>query len=234
MADNYDVDETQLTVCEDDDGLNGVHNDDDNLVIITAEDVQREIVGAKLRHESANVTTTAPSHTECSDEQLHTPTVRANAHTDVIDPSTQRMYGCGQAVKRVRLSEQETSDSPSTRRLRTSENNEQDHDQRGLTAWSDSLVHAWDQVSFTDTESEEEEEEEEEVEERFLTIVKQGDLESGTLTLTLPKQDNVHTDAPASTPANAPDPPSNKGDEEDHIVNEILNNILESLCLKDV
>ncbi len=28
---------------------------------------------------------------------------------------------------------------------------------------------------------------------KFLTIVKQGDLESGTLTLTLPKQDAVHT-----------------------------------------
>ncbi|KAF4100763.1 hypothetical protein G5714_018959 [Onychostoma macrolepis] len=179
MADNYDAtfdnlvfdedlehileeifDETQLTVCEDDNGLNGVHNDDNNLVIITAEDVQREIVvETELRHEPANVTTSAPSHTECSDERLHTPTIRANARTVVTNPPTQRMYGCGQAVKRVRLPEQETSDSPSTSHLRTSENNEQDHDQRGLTAWSDSLVHAWDQASFSDTESEEEEEE---------------------------------------------------------------------------
>ncbi len=36
---------------------------------------------------------------------------------------------------------------------------EQDHDERGLTAWTDSMVHAWDQVSFSDTESEDEEEE---------------------------------------------------------------------------
>ncbi len=34
----------------------------------------------------------------------------------------------------------------------------QDHDERALTAWTDSMVHAWDQVSFTDTESEDDEE----------------------------------------------------------------------------
>ncbi len=33
---------------------------------------------------------------------------------------------------------------------------EQDHNERGLTAWSDSMVHAWDQASFSDSESEEE------------------------------------------------------------------------------
>ncbi len=63
----------------------------------------------------------------------------------------------------------------------------------------------------------------------FLTIVKQGDLESGTLTLTLLKQDVIHTDTPASTtvtaPVNAPVPPSNNADVEDQIVNEILNNM---------
>ncbi len=32
-------------------------------------------------------------------------------------------YGCGQGVKRVRFSEQEPTDSPSTSRLMTSENN---------------------------------------------------------------------------------------------------------------
>ncbi len=36
---------------------------------------------------------------------------------------------------------------------------EQDQDERGLTAWTDSMVHAWDQVSFSDMESEDEEEE---------------------------------------------------------------------------
>ncbi len=58
---------------------------------------------------------------------------------------------------------------------------------------------------------------------RFLTIVKQGDLESGTLTLMLPKQDVVHTDAPASTTVTAPVkasvPPSNNDNVEDQIVN---------------
>ncbi len=55
---------------------------------------------------------------------------------------------------------------------------------------------------------------------RFLTIVKQGDLESGTLTLTIPKQD---ADAPAVTaPVN---PSSNNDYGEDQIVNEILNNV---------
>jgi hypothetical protein len=64
---------------------------------------------------------------------------------------------------------------------------------------------------------------------RFLTIVKQGDLESGALTLTVPKQGAIHTDTPASTPAgapaNAPVPTSNNDDGEDQIVNEILNNV---------
>ncbi len=55
---------------------------------------------------------------------------------------------------------------------------------------------------------------------RFLTIVKQGDLESGTLTLTIPKQDG---DAPAVTaPVN---PSSNNDYGEDQIVSEILNNV---------
>ncbi|KAF4113995.1 hypothetical protein G5714_004218 [Onychostoma macrolepis] len=125
MADNYDATFDNLVFDKDLEHILEeicVHNDDNNLVIIAAEDVQREIVvGTELRHEPANVTTSAPSHTECADGQLHTPTVRANTRTVVTDPPTQRMYGCGQAVKRV---------------------------------------HAWDQVSFSDTESEEEEEEE--------------------------------------------------------------------------
>ncbi len=55
---------------------------------------------------------------------------------------------------------------------------------------------------------------------RFLTIVKQGDLESGTLTLTIPKHD---ADAPALTaPVN---PSSNNDYGADQIVNEILSNV---------
>ncbi|KAF4117031.1 hypothetical protein G5714_001584 [Onychostoma macrolepis] len=111
MADNYDAtfdnlvfdedlehileeifDEAQLVVCEDDIGLNGVCNDDDNLVIITAEDVQQEIVvETELRHEPGNVTTSTPSHTPCSEERVHMTTARANALT-VVTPPTPRMY----------------------------------------------------------------------------------------------------------------------------------------------
>lgn len=36
---------------------------------------------------------------------------------------------------------------------------EQGHDEGGLTAWTDSQIHAWDQVSFSASESEEEDEE---------------------------------------------------------------------------
>ncbi len=60
---------------------------------------------------------------------------------------------------------------------------------------------------------------------RFLTIVKQGDLESSTLTLTLPKQDVVHNDGDAGTTVNAAIPPSNNADVEDQIINEILHNV---------
>ncbi len=34
---------------------------------------------------------------------------------------------------------------------------ERDYDERDLNVWSDSMLHAWDQVSFSDTESDEEE-----------------------------------------------------------------------------
>ncbi len=63
---------------------------------------------------------------------------------------------------------------------------------------------------------------------RFLTIVKQGDLESGTLTLTLPKQDVVHTDVDDGTTVNAAIPPSNNIVVEDQIANEILHNVTQS------
>ncbi len=58
---------------------------------------------------------------------------------------------------------------------------------------------------------------------RFLTIVKQGDLASDTLTLTLPKPD-VITDG--DTNVNAPIPTSNNVvDVQDQIVDEILHNV---------
>ncbi len=61
---------------------------------------------------------------------------------------------------------------------------------------------------------------------RFFTIVKQGDLESDTLTLTLPKQDVIHTDADAGATVNVPTPSSNSVVVvEDKIVNGILHNV---------
>ncbi len=60
-----------------------------------------------------------------------------------------------------------------------------------------------------------------------LNYSKQGDWRQNFLTL--PKQDAVHTDAPAVTPvtapANASAPSSNNDYGEDQIVSEILNNV---------
>ncbi len=59
---------------------------------------------------------------------------------------------------------------------------------------------------------------------RFLTIVKQGDLASDTLTLALPKPDVIHTDG--DTNVNTPIPTSNNVvDVQDQIVDEILHNV---------
>ncbi len=67
---------------------------------------------------------------------------------------------------------------------------------------------------------------------RFLTIVKQVDLASDTLTLTLPKPDVIHTDG--DTNVNAPIPTSNNVvDVQDQIVDEILHNVLQR-SLKNV
>ncbi len=61
---------------------------------------------------------------------------------------------------------------------------------------------------------------------RFLTIVKQGDLASDTLTLTLPKPDVIHTDGDGDTNVNAPIPSSNNVvNVQDQIVDEILHNV---------
>ncbi len=61
---------------------------------------------------------------------------------------------------------------------------------------------------------------------QFLTIVKQSDLESDTLTLTLPKPDVIHTDADPGTNVNAPIPSSNNVVVvQDQILYEILHNV---------
>ncbi|XP_042622682.1 uncharacterized protein LOC122146630 isoform X2 [Cyprinus carpio] len=92
-----------------------------------------------------------------TEEQSHKLPDGSNVH---IPGASRPRHSQGQGVKRLRLPEHETDYVPTTSRLRTSENNEQGYDEGGLTAWTDSQIRAWDQVSFSASESEEEEEEE--------------------------------------------------------------------------
>ncbi|XP_058602536.1 G-box-binding factor-like [Onychostoma macrolepis] len=137
-------DEAELFAYGDDGGVNNSeHNGSDSQVItLPAEEaLQEDVVGTESRHEPDNVT--RPSHGPSLEEGTHTSLATSPQCTG------------GQGVKRRRLPEEdEVDDSPSTRRLRTSENNKQDYDEEGLTAWSDSLVHASDQVSSSNPESE--------------------------------------------------------------------------------
>ncbi|XP_058601930.1 sterol regulatory element-binding protein 2-like [Onychostoma macrolepis] len=137
-------DEAELLAYSDDGGVNNSeHNGSDSQVITlpAEETLQEDVVGTESRHEPDNVT--RPSHGPSLEEGTNTSLATSPQCTG------------GQGVKRRRLPEEdEVDDSPSTRRLRTSENNEQDYDEEGLTAWSDSLVHASDQVSFSNPESE--------------------------------------------------------------------------------
>ncbi|KAF4102658.1 hypothetical protein G5714_015541 [Onychostoma macrolepis] len=128
-------DEAELLAYSDDGGVNNSeHNGSDSQVITlpAEETLQEDVVGTESRHEPDNVT--RPSHGPSLEEGTNTSLATSPQCTG------------GQGVKRRRLPEEdEVDDSPSTRRLRTSENNEQDYDEEGLTAWSDSLVHASDQ-----------------------------------------------------------------------------------------
>ncbi len=108
--------------------LTGDHNDNRNdVVTLATEDIHQEItVRTEVRHEPDNVIQTSPSHDACSEERVHTANASTSTHTDANGSPVLRMtpqYGCGQGEKRVRFSEQEPTDSPSTSRLRTSENN---------------------------------------------------------------------------------------------------------------
>ncbi|KAF4102661.1 hypothetical protein G5714_015544 [Onychostoma macrolepis] len=128
----------------------GEHDGSDSQVItLPAEEaLQEDVVGTESRHEPDNVT--RPSHGPSSEEGTHT-----SLATNPPAPELSPQCTGGQGVQRRRLPEEdEVDDSPSTRRLRTSENNEQDYDEEGKTVWSGSLVHASDQVSFSNPESE--------------------------------------------------------------------------------
>ncbi|XP_016329674.1 uncharacterized protein LOC107678790 [Sinocyclocheilus anshuiensis] len=159
------VDEAQLVTCDDDcDVNNGEHVGSDSHVVIlpTEEALQEVVVSSESRHETNNVIRTTPERVTSSEEGSHTLIASTSDHTPAASssptPQLRSQHTGGQGVKRLRLQEQDTDDSPTTTRLRTSENNEQVCDERDLTAWSDSMIHAWDQISFTDSESEEEDE----------------------------------------------------------------------------
>ncbi len=106
--------------------LTGDHNVNDNdAVTLPTEDIEIT-VRTEVRHELDNVIQTSPSQGACSDERIHTANAGTSTHTDATGSTVLRMtpqYGCGQGVKRMRFSEQEPTVSPSTSRLRTSENN---------------------------------------------------------------------------------------------------------------
>ncbi len=106
--------------------LTGDHNDNGNdAVTLPTEDIEIT-VRTEVRHETDNVIQTTPSQGECLDERNHTANAGTSTRTDACGSTVLRMipqYGCGQGVKRMRFSEREPTDSPSTSRLRPSENN---------------------------------------------------------------------------------------------------------------
>ncbi|KAL0152881.1 hypothetical protein M9458_051814 [Cirrhinus mrigala] len=184
MADNYDdtfdnlefddglmqildqiFDEVQLVTFGDDDGVNNgeVNDSNDPLVILPAEEALLEIVvTTELQHSSDNVI--GPTHTDepTPEVEVHTPDIRSGSgscNTAIPDAATSEGSFTGvRGVKRLR--HPGCDDTPSTSRFRTLENNEQDYDEAGLTAWSDSQVQAWDEVRFSETDQSEEEAEE--------------------------------------------------------------------------
>ncbi|KAL0146560.1 hypothetical protein M9458_058191 [Cirrhinus mrigala] len=184
MADNYDdtfdnlefddglmqildqiFDEVQLVTFDDDDGVNNgeVNASNDQLVILPAEEALLEIVvTAELQHSSDNVTGPAHTNEPTPEVEVHTPDVMSSSgscNTAIPDAATSEGSFTGvRGVKRLR--HPGCDDTPSTSRFRTLENNEQDYDEAGLTAWSDSQVQAWDEARFTETDQSEEEAEE--------------------------------------------------------------------------
>ncbi len=105
--------------------MSGEHDDDNNrAIILHTEEVHQEVVvRTEPHHKPDNVTQTSPSHGPSSEERVHTAPIDTTAHMVVASSPMPRMYGCGQGVKRFRLPEQETGDTPITSYLRTSENN---------------------------------------------------------------------------------------------------------------
>ncbi|KAI2650911.1 hypothetical protein H4Q32_028245 [Labeo rohita] len=137
------ADEVQLVAFGDDGGVNNCDDGgegnafNDQVVVLPIEEALLEVVvTTESQHSSDNVT--RPTHTNepAPEVGVHTASIRSgsgsNPYTGVRGVKRLRYPGC--------------DDTPSTSHFRTLENNEQDNNEAGLTAWSDSQVQAWDET----------------------------------------------------------------------------------------
>ncbi|XP_026081145.1 uncharacterized protein LOC113057827 [Carassius auratus] len=154
-------DENVLFACDEPGAVNNDEQDvGSNQELITPpENVAQEVeISTESQHALGHVTKPASADAPDPEGDSHNLPDVSNVRTEASVTCRVR-HSEGQGVKRLRLPEWGTDDVPSTSRLRTSENNEQRYDEGGVTAWSDSMVSAWDRASFSDSASEEETEE---------------------------------------------------------------------------
>ncbi len=88
--------------------------------------MQESLDSTETCHEPENVTGGVSSRGASVENSVHTVAGSASesiavGNTSMEHPPTH--YGLGKGVKRIRIPEQSSSDTPSTSRLRTSENN---------------------------------------------------------------------------------------------------------------
>ncbi|XP_052436036.1 nucleolar protein 10 [Carassius gibelio] len=163
MADNYqggfenqDFDEGLDQILEELYEQADVNNQE---LIFPPENAAQEVeISTESQHAIGHVTNPASADAPAPEGGCHNLPDVSSVRTEVSVTCRPR-HSEGKGVKRLRLPEWGTDDVPSTSRLRSSENNEQRYDEGGLTAWSDSMVSAWDRASFSDSASEEETEE---------------------------------------------------------------------------
>ncbi|XP_026110137.1 uncharacterized protein LOC113082977, partial [Carassius auratus] len=128
-------------------------------LITPPENIAQEVeITTESQHALGHVTNPASADVPAPEDGSHNLPDVSSLRTEASVTCRPR-HSEGQGVKRLRLPEWGTDDVPSTSRLRSSENNEQRYDEGGVTAWSDSMVSAWDRASFSDSASEEETEE---------------------------------------------------------------------------
>ncbi len=88
--------------------------------------MQEPLVRAETCHDPDNVTGTVPSRNPCTAERVHTNAGCASERKSIPQ------YGLGKSVKRIRISGQDTDETPSTSRLRTSENNGESYNRKPI------------------------------------------------------------------------------------------------------